>query len=50
MNASAAIDYFAGLADTGIDHAIFSLQNVTHVEPFEVLASEIIPVVSQWGA
>jgi len=50
MNASAAIDYFAELADTGIDHAIFSLQNVTHVEPFEVLAGDVIPVVSQWDS
>jgi F420-dependent oxidoreductase-like protein len=47
LNAQAAIDYFAGLAEMGIDHGIFSLRNVQDQEPFEVLANEIIPVVEK---
>jgi F420-dependent oxidoreductase-like protein len=47
LNAQAAIDYFAGLAEMGIDHGIFSLRNVQDQEPFEVLTNEIIPVVEK---
>jgi F420-dependent oxidoreductase-like protein len=47
MNAAAAIDYFGSLASLGIDQAIFSMPNVTEAEPFEVLATQIIPEVEK---
>lgn len=47
MSPAQVIDYFASMAEIGIDHIIFSLENVTDIEPFEVLANEIIPVVSR---
>jgi F420-dependent oxidoreductase-like protein len=47
MNAAAAIDYFGNLASLGIDQAIFSMPNVTEAEPFEVLATQIIPEVEK---
>jgi F420-dependent oxidoreductase-like protein len=43
MTASAMIDYLGNLASLGIDQAIFSLRNVTDAEPFEVLATQIVP-------
>ncbi len=43
MTASAMIDYLGNLAALGIDQAIFSLRNVTDAEPFEVLATQVIP-------
>ncbi len=42
-----AIDGFAALAELGIDQAIFSLVNVHEPEPFEVLATEIVPAVEK---
>ncbi len=47
MTPSAAIDYFAGLAEMGIDQAIFSLRNVYDLDVFDLLASEVIPQVTQ---
>ena len=47
MTAAAAVDYFGNLAAQGIDQAIFSLQNVADAEPFEVLATQIIPEVEK---
>lgn len=47
MTPSAAIDYFAGLAELGIDQAIFSMPNVAELEPFDLLATEIVPVVEK---
>jgi F420-dependent oxidoreductase-like protein len=43
----AAIEYFRELAAIGIDQAIFNMPNVTDLEPFELLAAEIIPIVEQ---
>ncbi len=43
----AAIDYFANLAAFGIDQAIFSMPNVYDLEPFDLLATEIIPEVTK---
>ena len=43
MTAAAMIDYLGNLAALGIDQAIFSLRNVTEAEPFEVLATQIVP-------
>jgi F420-dependent oxidoreductase-like protein len=42
-----AIDLFASQAKLGIDQTIFSLQNVSDYEPFEVLATEVVPVVEK---
>jgi F420-dependent oxidoreductase-like protein len=47
MTASAMIDYLGNLAALGIDQAIFSLRNVTEAEPFEVLATQIIPAAEK---
>jgi len=47
MNAAAAIEYFANLAELGIDHALFSMPNVTDLDAFDILATEIIPVVDK---
>jgi len=42
-----AIEQFAALAAMGIDQAIFSLRNVHDLEPFDLLATEIVPVVAK---
>ncbi len=47
MTPSAAIEYFAGLAELGIDHALFSMPNVANLEVFDILATEIIPEVNK---
>lgn len=44
---SQAIDQFAELAALGIDQAIFSLRNVSDLEPFDLLMTEIVPAVSK---
>lgn len=41
------IDMFAAQAAIGIDQAIFSLGNVHELEPFEILTSEVVPVVEK---
>ena len=47
MTPSAAIDYFAHLAAMGIDQAIFNMPNVADLEPFDLLATEIVPAVEK---
>jgi F420-dependent oxidoreductase-like protein len=47
LSPAAAIDYFASLAELGIDQAIFSMPNVYELEPFELLATEIVPQVEK---
>jgi len=47
MTPSAAVEYFAELAAMGIDQAIFSLKNVADLEPFDLLATEIVPQVER---
>jgi len=47
LSPSAAIDIFASQAELGIDQAIFSMPNVSELEPFDVLANEIVPVVEK---
>ncbi len=47
MTPAAAIEHFASLAAMGIDQAIFSMPNVYDLEPFDLLATEIIPVVEK---
>lgn len=43
----AAIEYFRGLAALGIDQAIFNMPNVSDLEPFDLLATRIIPEVEK---
>jgi len=47
MTPAAAIEHFASLAAKGIDQAIFSMPNVYDLEPFDILATEIIPAVEK---
>ncbi|RAQ97255.1 LLM class F420-dependent oxidoreductase [Thermogemmatispora tikiterensis] len=47
LSPAAAVDFFGGLAELGIDQAIFSLPNVYELEPFELLATEIVPQVEK---
>jgi len=47
LSPTAAIDYFGNLAVMGIDQAIFSMPNVNEAEPFEVLATKIVPEVEK---
>jgi F420-dependent oxidoreductase-like protein len=47
MTPAAAIEHFASLAAMGIDQAIFSMPNVYDLEPFDLLATEIVPVVEK---
>lgn len=47
MTPKQAIEYFASLAAMGIDQAIFSMRDVYDIEPFDLLANEIIPEVSR---
>ncbi len=47
MTPAVAIEYFAGLAEMGIDQAIFNMPNVSEAEPFELLATEVVPVVEK---
>jgi alkanesulfonate monooxygenase SsuD/methylene tetrahydromethanopterin reductase-like flavin-dependent oxidoreductase (luciferase family) len=44
---AAMIEEFGQLAAMGIDQAIFSLQNVYDLEPFDLLATEIVPAVEK---
>jgi F420-dependent oxidoreductase-like protein len=47
VNAAAVVELCGALADVGIDHAIFNMPNVHEVEPFEILAAEVIPAVAK---
>jgi F420-dependent oxidoreductase-like protein len=41
------IEQFAALAELGIDQAIFSLRNEYELEPFDVLATEVVPAAEK---
>jgi F420-dependent oxidoreductase-like protein len=47
LSPQAAIDHFGSLAELGFDQALFSLSNVHEPEVFELLATEIVPVVEK---
>ncbi len=47
LSPNAAIDQFAALAEVGIDQAIFGLLNVTDIEAFDILATQIVPEVEK---
>src|SRR3984893_2026620 len=44
---AALLEHLGQLAKLGIDQAIFSLQNVSDLEPFDLLATEIVPVAEK---
>jgi F420-dependent oxidoreductase-like protein len=47
LSPNAAIDRFGQLAEQGIDQAIFSLQNVSDIEAFDLLATQVVPEVEK---
>lgn len=47
MSPAAALDYFADLASQGVDQALFSMPNVADLDVFDILATEIIPIVDK---
>jgi F420-dependent oxidoreductase-like protein len=44
---AALLEHLEQLAELGVDQAIFSLQNVSDLEPFDLLATEIVPVAEK---
>jgi len=42
-----AIDRLEGLHEEGFDHVIFIMPNITDLEPFDVLATTIIPAIEK---
>ena len=47
LTPSAVIDQLGELAEMGINQAIFSLTNVSDLEPFDLLATEIVPAAEK---
>jgi F420-dependent oxidoreductase-like protein len=47
MTPTAVIAYLRELAAMGVDQAIVNMPNVADLEPFDLLANEIIPIVEQ---
>jgi F420-dependent oxidoreductase-like protein len=47
LTPAAVIENLGKLAEQGIDQTIFSLNNVADLEPFDLLATEIIPAVEK---
>src|SRR5438132_1483324 len=47
MTPAAAVDYLGGLAEMGIDQAIFNMPRVSDLEPFDLLAAEVVPLVEK---
>ncbi len=47
MTPAAAIEHFAQLAAMGFDQAIFNMPNVYDLEPFDLLATQIVPEVEK---
>jgi F420-dependent oxidoreductase-like protein len=47
LTPAAAVEYFAALAELGIDHGIVSLRDVHSDEIFDLLASDVIPVAER---
>jgi len=43
MTPAAAVDFFGGLAEMGIDQVIFNMPRVFDLEPFDLLATEVVP-------
>jgi len=47
LTPAAVIDNLGELAEQGIDQAIFSLRNVSDLEPFDLLATEVVPAAEK---
>ena len=47
MSPTQAIEWFHQLAELGVDHAIFSMVNVSAPDVFDVWASDIVPAVEK---
>ncbi len=47
MTPAAAVDYFAHLAELGIDHAIVGLPNVYEPDVFDLLGNQVVPEVEK---
>jgi F420-dependent oxidoreductase-like protein len=47
LSPAAAVDHFGHLAEMGIDQAIFSMPNTYEAEPFDILATDVIPQVDK---
>jgi F420-dependent oxidoreductase-like protein len=47
LSPNAVIDRVAALAEVGIEHFLFTLHNVTDINAFDILATEIIPEVGK---
>ena len=47
LTPAAVLDQLAALAEQGIDHAIFSMPNVTDLDVFDILATEIVPAAEK---
>ncbi len=47
LTPTALLDRLGELAAMGFDQAIFSLQNVTDLEPFDLLATEVVPAAAK---
>lgn len=47
LTSAAAVEYFSGLAELGIDHGIVSLRDVHSEDTLDLLGSEVIPAVAK---
>jgi F420-dependent oxidoreductase-like protein len=47
LTPTAAVEYFAGLAELGIEHGIVSLRDVHSEDTFELLGSQVLPAVEK---
>jgi alkanesulfonate monooxygenase SsuD/methylene tetrahydromethanopterin reductase-like flavin-dependent oxidoreductase (luciferase family) len=47
LSPQAAIDTLGALAEDGFEHVIFIMPNITDLEPFDVLATTIIPAIEK---
>lgn len=47
LTPAAAVDYFGHLAELGFDQAIVNMPNVSELEVFDLLATEVIPQVDK---
>ena len=46
MNIEKVVELFSGLAEIGIDQAIFNMPNAHEITPIETLGKEVIPEVA----
>jgi hypothetical protein len=47
LTPAATVEYFAALAELGIDHGIVSLRDVHSDDAFDLLAADVIPAVEK---